>query len=62
MQHFVIMGGQPYGLGLEEKLLPQYLKDLGYVTRAVGKVHVYRSELNLLSKFLKSLYIVTWKK
>lgn len=38
MHHGVIMGGQPFGLGLEEKLLPQYLKELGYVTHAVGKV------------------------
>ena len=39
MQHGVIMAGQPFGLGLEEKLLPQYLKEIGYNTRAVGKVH-----------------------
>lgn len=38
MHHGVIMGGQPFGLRLEEKLLPQYLKELGYVTHAVGKV------------------------
>ena len=40
MQHSVIMGGEPFGLGLEEKLLPQFLKELGYVTHAVGKVHI----------------------
>jgi len=38
MQHGVIMGGQPFGLSLEEKLLPQYLKEMGYATHAVGKV------------------------
>ena len=41
MQHSVIMGGEPFGLGLEEKLLPQFLKELGYATHAVGKVHIW---------------------
>lgn len=41
MQHSVIMGGEPFGLGLEEKLLPQFLKELGYVTHAVGKVQIW---------------------
>lgn len=40
MQHSVIMGGEPFGLGLEEKLLPQFLKELGYATHAVGKWHL----------------------
>eukprot|EP00118_Oscarella_pearsei_P018833 m.195823 g.195823 ORF g.195823 m.195823 type:complete len:516 (+) comp39521_c1_seq2:37-1584(+) len=40
MQHNVIMGPAPYGLGLDEKLLPQYLKQLGYSTHAVGKWHL----------------------
>jgi len=38
MQHGVIMAGQPFGVSLEEKLLPQYLKEMGYATHAVGKV------------------------
>jgi len=40
MQHGVIMGGQPFGVSLEEKLLPQYLKEMGYATHAVGKVWI----------------------
>ena len=40
MQHGVIMAGQPFGLSLDEKLLPQYLKELGYSTHAVGKVKI----------------------
>ena len=38
LQHNVILRGHPYGVGLEEKLLPSYLKDIGYSTHAVGKV------------------------
>lgn len=38
MQSGVIMGQAPYGLGLDEKLLPQYLQELGYSTHAIGKV------------------------
>ena len=38
MQHSVILAAQPYGLGLDETLLPQHLQKLGYATHAVGKV------------------------
>ena len=38
MQSSVIMTSQPWGLGLEEKLLPEKLKDLGYKSHLVGKV------------------------
>ncbi|GAB6025102.1 hypothetical protein CHUAL_010534 [Chamberlinius hualienensis] len=39
MQGDVIFGMQPYGLPLTEKLLPHYLKELGYATHLVGKWH-----------------------
>ena len=38
MQEGVIVGAQPYGLGLNETILPQYLRTLGYKTHIVGKV------------------------
>jgi len=38
MQSGVIYAAQPYGLGLNETLMPQYLKELGYATHGVGKV------------------------
>ena len=57
MQHSVIQISQPYGLGLNETLLPQYLQKLGYATHAVGKVsgvlvfvvpvHILHDDLNL---------------
>ena len=55
MQHSVILAAQPYGLGLNETLLPQHLQKLGYATHAVGKVsgvllfvvHILHDDLNL---------------
>lgn len=40
MQHGVLYGAEPRGLPLTEKLLPQYLQELGYVNRIVGKWHL----------------------
>lgn len=40
MQHGVIMAGEPFGVSLDEKLLPRYLKEMGYATHAVGKVWI----------------------
>jgi arylsulfatase A-like enzyme len=38
--HHVIVANEPWGLGLEEKLLPEYLKELDYSTHAIGKWHL----------------------
>jgi len=36
----IIYAGEPWGLPLDLKVLPQYLKDDGYKTHAVGKWHL----------------------
>lgn len=39
LQHFVIPNDAPFGLGLDQKIMPQYLKKLGYKTHLIGKWH-----------------------
>ncbi|KAF4531681.1 hypothetical protein B566_EDAN011840 [Ephemera danica] len=40
MQHHAISVNEPWGLGLEHKLMPEYLKDERYATHIVGKWHL----------------------
>jgi arylsulfatase B len=40
MQHSVIFNDEPFGLGLEQKLMPEYFKEAGYSTHLVGKWHL----------------------
>ncbi|XP_044728637.1 arylsulfatase B-like [Chrysoperla carnea] len=46
MQHGNLYANETRGLSLNEKLMPEYFKDLGYATRMVGKWHLghYRKE------------------
>lgn len=40
MQHLVILEPEPWGLTLNETLMPQHFKNNGYRTHAVGKWHL----------------------
>ncbi|XP_070134302.1 arylsulfatase B isoform X2 [Drosophila bipectinata] len=40
MQHAVLYAAEPRGLSLKEKILPQYLNDLGYTSHIAGKWHL----------------------
>ena len=51
MQHEVIGGGQPYGVGLNETFLSQLLKQVNYSTHLVGKV-MFISQLRCYIRIL----------
>lgn len=40
LQHNVAWNDEPYGLGLEHKLMPEYFRESGYKTHLVGKWHL----------------------
>ncbi|XP_058065389.1 arylsulfatase B [Anopheles bellator] len=45
MQHTVLYAMEPRGLPLAEKLLPEYMKDLGYSNHMLGKWHLGHYQL-----------------
>ena len=40
MQHYTIHADTPYGLPLDETILPEYLNNIGFESHAVGKWHL----------------------
>ncbi|CAG9838089.1 unnamed protein product [Diabrotica balteata] len=56
MQHTVLYGAEARGLPLTEKLLPQYLEELGYENHIVGKWHLgsYKLEYTPMFRGFKS--------
>lgn len=36
----VVVSDEPWGLGIDEKIMPQYFKEAGYVTQLIGKWHL----------------------
>lgn len=57
-QHNVLLETHPSGLSLDEKLLPEYLKPLGYDTHAVGKWHLgfYKTDYTPTQRGFNSFY------
>jgi len=45
--HGVIRPEEPYGVSLDEKILPQYMQEMGYATHIVGKVVMYEFFLDV---------------
>ena len=58
LQHGVVLRAEPYGLGLNETLVSQYLKGMGYATHAVGKVSANASMLVQYNSINSLFYLI----
>lgn len=54
LQNYVILTAHPYGMPLDVKLLPEHLKDLGYMTHAVGRPSIWKYADTLLTHWFQA--------
>ncbi|CAG9804053.1 unnamed protein product [Chironomus riparius] len=58
MQNYVIVSDEPWGLPLDEKLMPEYFQDAGYETHLIGKWHLgfYKEEYSPVNRGFDTFY------